>query len=59
VTDEMVEALGVAGTPEEAREQFDDVAAIDAIDEPILVIPVGTETEMAEYTISELAPEKR
>jgi alkanesulfonate monooxygenase SsuD/methylene tetrahydromethanopterin reductase-like flavin-dependent oxidoreductase (luciferase family) len=59
VTDEMVEALGVAGTPEQARQQFDDVAAIDAIDEPILVIPVGTGTEMAEYTISELAPEKR
>lgn len=59
VTDEMVDALGVAGTPEEAREKFDEVAAVDAIDEPILVIPVGTEEEMAEYTISQLAPEKR
>jgi len=59
VTDEMVEALGVAGTPEQAREQFDRIASIDAIDEPIVVIPVGTEQETAQYTIEQLAPEKR
>ncbi len=59
VTDEMTAALGVAGTPDEARAQFDDIAALDAIDEPIVVIPVGTEREMAEYTIEQLAPEKR
>ncbi|WP_338905434.1 LLM class flavin-dependent oxidoreductase [Salinibaculum marinum] len=59
VTDEMVDALGVAGTPEEARGQFDEVAALDAIDEPIVVIPVGTEEAMAERTVEALAPEKR
>ena len=59
VTDEMVEALGVAGTPEQAREQFDRIASIDAIDEPIVVIPVGTEQETAQYTIEQLAPGKR
>jgi len=59
VTDEMVEALGVAGTPDQARAQLDDIAAIDATDEPIVVIPVGMDEEMADYTISQLAPEKR
>jgi alkanesulfonate monooxygenase SsuD/methylene tetrahydromethanopterin reductase-like flavin-dependent oxidoreductase (luciferase family) len=59
VTDEMVEALGVAGTPEQAREQFDRIEAIEAIDEPIVVIPVGTEQETARHTIEQLAPEKR
>jgi 5,10-methylenetetrahydromethanopterin reductase len=59
VTDEMIEALGIAGTPEEARAQLDEIASIDALDEAILVIPVGMERDRAQKTIAELAPEKR
>ncbi|MFD1512620.1 LLM class flavin-dependent oxidoreductase [Halomarina rubra] len=57
VTDEMVATLGVAGTPEEARQQLRDVAAIDAIDRPLVVIPNGAEAR-ADQTLEELAPEK-
>ncbi|MFC5969782.1 LLM class flavin-dependent oxidoreductase [Halomarina salina] len=56
VTDEMVAALGVAGTPEEAREQLREVAELDAIDRPLVVIPNGAE-ERAEQTMEELAPD--
>lgn len=57
VTDEMVAALGVAGTPEEAREQFHDVAALDAVDRPLVTIP-NNGTHLAERTIEELAPSR-
>ncbi len=57
VTDEMVDALGVAGTPETARERFADVAAVSAIDEPIVVIPTGVDDEMATRTVDALAPD--
>jgi len=56
VTQEMIDALGVAGTPEEAREKLDDVEAIDAIDESILVVPAGTGEEITRTTVAELAP---
>lgn len=59
VTDEMVAALGVAGTPEEAREQLTDIAALDAIDEPLVVIPDGAGEELRNATVDALAPEKR
>lgn len=57
VTDEMVAALGVAGTPEAAREQLRDVAALDAVDRPLVVIPNGAEAH-ADRTLAELAPER-
>jgi alkanesulfonate monooxygenase SsuD/methylene tetrahydromethanopterin reductase-like flavin-dependent oxidoreductase (luciferase family) len=56
VTDEMVDALGVAGTPEEAREQFDAVEALDAVDLPLVTIP-NNAAELAEQTIETLAPD--
>jgi len=56
VTDEMVEALGVAGTPEQAREQFRAVAGIDCVTRPMVTIPSNASDEMAERTIEELAP---
>ena len=59
VTEEMIEGLTVAGTPEEAREQFDAVAALDVIDEPLVVIPDGSPKELVEQTVAALAPEKR
>lgn len=57
VTREMVEALGVAGTPEEARAQLADIGAIDIIDEPIVVAPAGADQALIERTVDELGPE--
>lgn len=56
VTDEMVAALGVAGTPEDAREQFREIAAIDCVTRPMVTIPSNADDEMAQRTIEELAP---
>jgi alkanesulfonate monooxygenase SsuD/methylene tetrahydromethanopterin reductase-like flavin-dependent oxidoreductase (luciferase family) len=57
VTREMVDALGVAGTPDEARRQLDEVASVDAIDETIVVVPAGTSEEMTRQTVAALAPQ--
>jgi alkanesulfonate monooxygenase SsuD/methylene tetrahydromethanopterin reductase-like flavin-dependent oxidoreductase (luciferase family) len=59
VTDEMLAGLTVAGTPEEARAQFDEIAALDVIDEPLVVVPDGSPEELVEQTVAALAPEKR
>ncbi|MFO7926488.1 MAG: LLM class flavin-dependent oxidoreductase [Halobacteriota archaeon] len=56
VTDEMVEALGVAGTPEEAREQFDAIADIDCVTRPMVTLPSNADEETVERTIGTLAP---
>ncbi len=56
VTDEMVQALGVAGTAEEARAQLADINEIDIIDEPIVVVPSGADEELIWRTIEELGP---
>jgi alkanesulfonate monooxygenase SsuD/methylene tetrahydromethanopterin reductase-like flavin-dependent oxidoreductase (luciferase family) len=55
----MLEGLTVAGTPEEAREQLADVAGLDIIDEPIVVIPAGASDEVADRTVEALAPANR
>lgn len=57
VTDEMIDALGVAGTPEGAREQLADIAALDAVDVPLVVVPDGTSEELRETTMEALGPE--
>jgi len=56
VTAEMIDALGVAGTPKTARERFEAVASLDAVDNPIVVVPDGVDTETTERTITALAP---
>jgi len=56
VTDEMVDALGVAGTPERAREQFREIAAIDCVSRPMVTIPSNADDRIVERTIEELAP---
>ncbi|WP_254538020.1 LLM class flavin-dependent oxidoreductase [Halomarina litorea] len=55
VTDEMVAALGVAGTPEEAREQLREIGEMDVVDRPLLTIP-NSAGHLAERTVEELAP---
>jgi len=57
VTDGMIEALGVAGTPADAREQLAAVAAIDRIDEPLVVVPDGVDDAMRRRTVEALAPD--
>lgn len=56
VTDEMVAALGVAGTREQAREQFRAIADIDCVTRPMVTIPSPADAEMAMATIEALAP---
>ncbi|MDS0477006.1 LLM class flavin-dependent oxidoreductase [Natrinema sp. 1APR25-10V2] len=56
VTDEMVDALGVAGTPGQARDQFREIAAIDCVSRPMVTIPSNADDRIVERTIEELAP---
>ena len=59
VTEEMVDALGVAGTPEVARERFEAVASLETVDHPIVVVPDGGAEATAERTVEALAPRAR
>lgn len=56
VTDEMVEELGVAGTPESAPEKLAALEARAGIDHSILVVPTQTVEALTERTIATLAP---
>ncbi|WP_227378937.1 LLM class flavin-dependent oxidoreductase [Haladaptatus halobius] len=56
VTNEMIEALGVAGTPEQARKQFQTIADIDCVTRPMVTIPSNADEKMTEQTIEEMAP---
>ena len=56
VTDEMVDALGAAGAPDEARDRLAEIADIGAVDEPIVVVPRSADAETARETIAALAP---
>jgi 5,10-methylenetetrahydromethanopterin reductase len=56
VTGEMVDALGVAGTPVEARERFESVASLSVVDHPIVVVPEGVDAATRERTVAALAP---
>jgi alkanesulfonate monooxygenase SsuD/methylene tetrahydromethanopterin reductase-like flavin-dependent oxidoreductase (luciferase family) len=59
VTDEMVDALGVAGTPDEARARFRELRAMDVIDHPIVVVPDGADRKTVERTVRALSPAER
>lgn len=56
VTGDMIEALGVAGNPAQAREQFREIKSMDIVDDVILMIP-NPAPELADKTIRALAPE--
>jgi alkanesulfonate monooxygenase SsuD/methylene tetrahydromethanopterin reductase-like flavin-dependent oxidoreductase (luciferase family) len=56
VTDAMVEALGVAGTTEQAQSQFEAVAEIDCVTRPMVTIPSNADEAMIDRTIEALAP---
>ncbi|ELY58964.1 LLM class flavin-dependent oxidoreductase [Natronolimnohabitans innermongolicus] len=57
VTDEMVDDLGVAGTPDEARQRLRTLVDETGIDHPIVVLPEPASSETIEATIEALAPE--
>lgn len=59
VTDDMVAALGIAGRPDDARQQFRSIAAIDCVDRPIVTIPETVDGDLVEKTIEALAPATR
>jgi alkanesulfonate monooxygenase SsuD/methylene tetrahydromethanopterin reductase-like flavin-dependent oxidoreductase (luciferase family) len=56
VTDEMVAALGVSGTPDQARDRLRDIMDNPAIDRPLITIPNQTAEKLAEQTIEALSP---
>ena len=56
VTDEMVDALGVAGTPDTAPEALDRLFEETPIDRPILVAP-SSAPKLAMETVEVMAPE--
>jgi len=58
VTDEMVEALGIAGTPEAARELLVALVEDTPIDRPLVTVPNNAVEELGDRTVEELAPEK-
>jgi alkanesulfonate monooxygenase SsuD/methylene tetrahydromethanopterin reductase-like flavin-dependent oxidoreductase (luciferase family) len=53
----MLEGLTVAGTPDEAREQMAEIAALTTVDEPIVGVPGGASPAVTERTVETLAPE--
>ncbi|MFB6301004.1 MAG: LLM class flavin-dependent oxidoreductase [Halobacteriales archaeon] len=59
VTDEMVGALGVAGTPTQAREQLHEIAEIDCVTRPVITIPSNADDTVTERTIEALAPSRQ
>lgn len=57
VTDEMVDALGIAGTPDTARERFHALAERRSIDEA-LVVPAGRpDADRVWRTVEAIAPD--
>ncbi|ADB59430.1 Luciferase-like, subgroup [Haloterrigena turkmenica DSM 5511] len=58
VTDAMLADLGVAGTPDDAREQLRTLVAETGIDHPIVVVPEPASRDVVETTIDELAPDR-
>ncbi|MFB6196870.1 MAG: LLM class flavin-dependent oxidoreductase, partial [Halobacteriaceae archaeon] len=58
VTDDMVAALGVAGRPNTAREQFQAIADIECVTRPMVTIPTNADDAMVERTIETLAPSR-
>lgn len=56
ISDDLLDALGAAGTPEECRERVQEFADIDGIDAINISFPRAAEPEEIEATIDALAP---
>jgi len=57
VSDELLDAFALAGTPEECRERYDDWAELDGIDALSVSFPRGAEPAEVRSTMRALAPE--
>jgi len=57
ISDELLDALGLAGTPEECREGFEAWADIDGVDALSVSFPRGAEPGEIRTTMRALAPE--
>lgn len=55
VTDDMVRNLGIAGTPESARNQLRELLEESIIDRPLITIPEQAADDLAEQTVKELS----
>lgn len=58
VTEEMIDNLGVAGTPEEVRDRLESLVEETVTDRPIIVIPDPATDELRDETIEHVAPDK-
>lgn len=58
VTDELVFELGVAGTPDDAREQLRDVVDTTIADCPIVYVPREVPPALRDDTIEALSPDR-
>ena len=58
VSDELLDDLGAAGTPESARAELEKFEAIDGVDSIAVGFPRGATTEEIESTIDALAPDQ-
>jgi 5,10-methylenetetrahydromethanopterin reductase len=58
VTDEMVDALGIAGTPDDAREQLRALHDRPVVDGVMVVTPNNAGPDVAAATVRELAPDR-
>lgn len=56
VTEEMLDDLGVAGTPDEVRRRLRTLVDETVADRPIVVVPDPASADLREETIEELAP---
>ncbi|MFC4551515.1 MULTISPECIES: TIGR04024 family LLM class F420-dependent oxidoreductase [Halorussus] len=57
IGDDLLDDLGAAGTPEEAREELRKFEDIDGVDRVAVSFPRGADREEIEATIDALAPE--
>ncbi|MFB6311273.1 MAG: LLM class flavin-dependent oxidoreductase [Salinirussus sp.] len=56
VTDEMVDAFGIAGSAPAARDRLRDVLEMDVVDRPIVYVPYGMDVDTTLRTIEALRP---
>jgi alkanesulfonate monooxygenase SsuD/methylene tetrahydromethanopterin reductase-like flavin-dependent oxidoreductase (luciferase family) len=56
VSDQLIRAVGIAGTPDEARAQLADIQAMSVVDTPIVSIPGATTGDVVDTTVETLAP---
>jgi coenzyme F420-dependent oxidoreductase len=57
VSDDLLDSLAAAGTPEEVREHFDQFASIDGVDAVAVSFPRAADREVIDATLDVVAPQ--